>query len=147
MKVRVGTAITAMVLIGLLASGCGGDSDTPSPLELATTPRDGIPFERVVLITRSGYRPAKVEVLAGGKVTWVNVDPLADHTVETFNPFYKKLPNGSDGSFDSHQLSWEEPYTVTFHTPGTFQYTSSYDSGRRGEVTVVERKRPPAQAR
>ncbi len=146
MRIKYGVAIAATVLIGVLAGGCGGDSEAPSPLELATTPHDGLPFEQVVRITRSGYRPAKVRVLAGGKVTWVNVDPAGKHTVETTNPFYKKLPGGADGSFDSHTLSWEEPYTVVFHAPGTFRYTSSFDFSWKGEVTVVERE-PAAHTR
>jgi plastocyanin len=141
MRLKYGVAIAATMLIGALTGGCG-DGEAPSPLELATTPRDGIPFEQVVQITRSGYKPAEVRVLTGGKVTWINLDPVRKHTVETTNPQYKKMPGGKDASFDSHTLSWEEPYTATFLSPGTFLYTSSYDSTWKGEVTVVEREVP-----
>jgi plastocyanin len=141
MKAR---SVVAVLAAALVLGACGDDSGAPeakTPLERATSPRDGVPFEETVTITKSGYRPRVARVLLGGTVTWINLDPKGPHTAQTPEDRYEGLPGGQDTSFDSHTLSWEEPYSVSFHFPGTFDYESSYDSFT-GKVEVVSRNPP-----
>lgn len=133
-------AIVAGIMVAVGAAGCG-DSDGG--------PADGakrIPFKATVVIKKSGYHPREVSVLTGGSVTWINRDPDEPHTAETEPGRYENLPGGEKGSFDTHSLSWGEPYTVVFHKPGTYAYTSSYDFGWKGLVNVIDRAPPPRQA-
>jgi plastocyanin len=127
-------------LAAAIAAGCGGSSADTSE----RTAEAAAPFKQRVIITSTGYRPARTRVLVGGTVTWVNRDPSAAHTAQT-DSSYKHLPSGEDGSFDTHTLSWGEPYTVTFHVPGAYEYTSSLDPSFKGSIEVVDR-RPPSRS-
>lgn len=126
----------ALLVAGTLLGGCVG-TDTAE-----TGDRDQAPFEETVVITKDGYRPTHARVSTGGSVTWINRDPSGPHTAETKPGDYEDMPGGEDASFDTHALSWEEPYTVTFHKPGTYRYGSSYDFAWEGTVTVIDRVPP-----
>lgn len=131
-------AVVAAAVVGAASTGCSND-DSPGA-DRASTPS----FGETVTITGSGYHPSKARVLVGGRVTWINRDPHGVHTAETRPGDYEDLPGGEDQSFDTHILSWGEPYTVTFHKPGTYRYRSSYDQTWSGTVDVIER-RPPSR--
>lgn len=119
--------LTCLALSAAVIAGCGGtgkskDSDKNPP------------FRARVEITKEGYRPRHVKILVGGSVTFVNLDKSSDHTAETGD-----LPDGAsdNNEFDTHTLTWEEPYTVTFHKPEVVEYYSSFDSEMRGTVEAV----------
>lgn len=126
-------AVAALVAI----AGCGDDDSDRAEADRGA----GVPFRERVVITETGYHPADAKVLVGGTVTWVNRDPGKSHTAETDKGF-KVTPSGEDGSFDTHTLTWGEPYTVTFHVPGSYSYSSSLDADFRGTVEVIMREPP-----
>lgn len=129
---RVGTRLTWLALVAVLAvslgAGCGGDDDgaaaddTRASTDAWKTSYRNPPFRVRVEITKDGYKPKNVKVLLGGTVTFINMDETELHTAETV-----QTPEGvsDDNEFDTHSLSWEEPYEVTFHKPGTIKYFDS----------------------
>jgi plastocyanin len=130
----------SLLLLGgaLLSAGCGGDDPRPTH-----DPNPGdVPFKETVTITKDGFKPRTARVLVGGSITWINRDPTGEHTAESLKGQYDKLPGGQDASFDTHTLSWGEPYTVTFHVPGSYEYESSVDEWR-GRIDVVLLEPPP----
>lgn len=123
--------------IALLGCAADGDDDDAGDASASRSL-----FKTTVKISQSRYRPARARVLVGGSVTWVNWDRSAPHTAETLDASYRDMSGGEDQSFDTHTLSWGEPYTVTFHKPGTYTYFCSFDPRMRGEVEVTV-MRPP----
>jgi plastocyanin len=132
-----------MVLALLLGSGlvCGCSAGGSADDDAKNGTRQ-VPFKETVVITKMGFHPRDAEVLTGGSITWVNRDPDAPHTAETKPGRYEHTPGDEDASFDTHTLFWGEPYTVTFHKPGTYSYGSSYDFGWKGTVSVIDRALP-----
>lgn len=134
---RSSAAVVVASLLVLAVSGCSDDSS-----ERDARAHEGVPFKETVVITSSGYHPRRAEILVGGSITWINKDPTEAHTAETPPGRHRHTTNGEKVSFDTHTLSWGEPYTVTFHKPGTYSYESSFDFGMEGVVEVAERKPP-----
>jgi plastocyanin len=136
LSVRAGLICAVLVVV----AGCGGGDDgedagsSTSPSKRYENP----PMHARVEITSKGYKPRHVRILLGGTVTFVNVDRTSPHTAETAN-----LPEGlsDNNEFDTHSLSWEEPYTITFHKPETIDYFDSF-SEMKGTVEAVA-KVPP----
>ena len=126
-------ALTATVMGG----GCGNDDGAR-----AGSGGERAAFRKTVTISDSRYHPAHTQVLIGGSVTWVNQDPVVNHTAETVSPRYRHTTGGERADFDTHALTWKEPYTVTFHKPGTYTYYCSFHSEMKGEVEVVVRTPP-----
>jgi len=132
--VRVTSAVAVSVSAVLAVGGCGEASGDK-------TKRTTVPFRERVVITKTGYHPAHAKVLVGGTVTWVNRDPSRSHTAET-GKGAEVTPSGEDGDFDTHTLTWGEPYSVTFHVPGSYSYGSSLDPDFKGTVDVLVREPP-----
>jgi plastocyanin len=134
-----GVAATLGVLIALAVGACGGggddDGDDGSKASVASGDSVNPPFKARVEITANGYKPRHVRILVGGSVTFVNMDETELHTAET-----KDLPEGAtdNNEFDTHSLTWEEPYTVIFHKPETVKYFDALDSDvKPGTVKAV----------
>jgi plastocyanin len=89
-----------------------------------------------VAITSSGYRPSKVHLPVGGRVTWVNRQAVPQ-SVQTWQSWYTKLP-----SFDLHTLREGQRKSHTFRKPGRYEYFSSYDANRYKGVVIVSREQP-----
>ena len=68
------------------------------------------------------FTPAVVRVKAGGTVTWTNNDS-AVHTA-------------TGTGFDTGSLARGQSATVTFDTPGTFDYRCTPHPAMRGTVIV-----------
>jgi plastocyanin len=134
---RAGTcrrvAAAALATAALLTLGCGDDGSGKSEDGAV----DGVPFETSVDITRDGYEPARTRVLVGGTITFVNRDDLLPHTAQTNSSGARDWIEEAD--FDTHALTHDEPYSVTFHKPGTFDYFCSFHNSMRGVVEVVVR--------
>ncbi len=138
MRGRHGLAGAAVAAV--LVAGCGGDGDEGSAGEKTvanvTGDYENPPMHARVEITEKGYRPKHARILVGGTVTFVNMDPNNPYTAET-----KDLPEGTsdNNEFDTHTLTWEEPYTVTFHKPEKVTYFNSFDSTMTGTVEAVSK--------
>ncbi len=140
-----------MLLLIAAIAGCGGDDDggggkageanTPSS---ASADYENPPFKARVEITKDGYRPKNVRILVGGSVTFVNMDDSRGHTAET-GDLDGEDPGEAltdNNEFDTHTLTWEEPYTVTFHKPEKVLFYDSFNPSTRGTVEAVSKVAP-----
>ncbi len=71
------------------------------------------------------FAPARIQVEAGGAVTWTNTG-VAPHTA-----------TAGDGSFDSKTLESGGTFTQTFATPGTVTYLCQIHPDMRGTIEVI----------
>ena len=112
--------------IGILASGVittiGGKSNPKADVTI------------VLGAANSGnaqpFMPATFPVKVGMSVTWVNKDTVT-HTVTSTS-----VPSGAK-EFDSGSLPYLSKFTVTFTTPGTYQYYCSLHPFMKGEIVVT----------
>jgi plastocyanin len=119
--------LTALVLA---AAGCvsersnatgpssGSCSVSLSPSQFGST---------VVAIDGFAFAPTPVRVRPGGKVTWVNCEPVG-------TPAHTSTADG--GKWSSAPLEPGITYTVTFDVPGTFVYHCEPHPFMTGEVIV-----------
>jgi len=129
-------ALTALVLAAIPGLACSDDDDPAA----GKGPAQPAPFERTVTVAESGYKPKLARVLVGGSITWVNRDKSSPHTAETQSRDTPERPWDEEQDFDTHTLTWGEPYTVTFHKPGAFEYHCSFHSDMKGTVVVLARR-------
>ena len=99
------------LLLLLTLAACGGSDAAGS--SAATT----------VDIKSFKYKPAKVTVKAGTKVTWVNAD-TAGHTA-TFK-----------SGLDTDRLEKGDRKALTFEKPGRYPYVCAFHAFMTGEVVV-----------
>jgi plastocyanin len=103
----------ALVLIGMVLPGCGGSGGSAEPV--ATT--------EVLMPKSYRFDPKTIEVDAGAEVTWRNEDNFT-HTVEIESEDDRKVEPG-------------ESVSLTFSTPGTYEYVCTLHShDMRGTVIV-----------
>jgi plastocyanin len=134
------TVTVGLLLVTLAAlPGCGDARDDTG----ASQPQQTAAERATVDIAASGYEPAKTKILVGGTVTWINQDAKNGHTAQTSRASEPVDPRFESSEFDTHTLTWNEPYSVTFHQPGRFKYYCSFHE-MDGEVEVV-RRTPPSQ--
>ena len=88
----------AVLAATLFAAGCGGGGESSEPV--ATT--------EVTMAKSYRFEPRTIEIAAGQTVTWTNQDNFT-HTVQV------------DGRED-HKVGQDETVSVTFDTPGTYDY-------------------------
>ena len=81
-----------------------------------------------VTIKGFAFAPAALTVDAGTKVTFTNNDS-ATHTVTS------GANRTADKKFDQ-QLSGNAEATISFDTPGTYEYFCNFHSSMKGTVTV-----------
>jgi plastocyanin len=81
------------------------------------------------------FVPAVAKVIIGvnNSVTWINQDPLSQHTVVTTS-----VPNGAP-SVDLI-LATNQTFTVTFKVPGTYPYYCMWHPGWMKGSIIVEPK-------
>jgi plastocyanin len=119
----------------MAATGCGGGSTADSPANVQASPK------ATVVLTDGAYRPARVRVEAGSRVTFVNRS-TSPNTAETdgvgfFEYDRRKLDR--QNRFDLHIFQPGEAESVELDTPGTYRFHSSLDSEMKGVIEVVER--------
>ena len=71
------------------------------------------------------FKPQNIEVTVGTKVTWTNNDTTTHQIVSKGDPF------PGDGTIDVG-----ETYSVTFDTPGTYDYFCGIHNSMTGSIVV-----------
>ena len=101
------------------AAGCGADNRGERAAQATPAPKQD-------LVTIEGYefRPQRLTVQTGARVTWVDKD-AANHTV-TFD----------GGPGDLGNVDPNERVSTKFNSPGTYSYVCTYHPNMRGTVVV-----------
>ena len=110
----------SLMALALIAgvSGCGGGSDASS-----TSSPGGA---KAVSIKNFAYAPADLTVAKGATVKFTNGDST-NHTA-----------TATDASaLDTGTIAPGKSKTVSFETPGTFQYFCSFHPFMKGTITVT----------
>jgi len=76
-------------------------------------------------IAEFAFAPAELTITAGDTVTWTNRDAVV-HTATSVN-----------GAFDSGDLETGASYSLTFTTPGTYDYLCTPHPSMTGRIVVV----------
>jgi plastocyanin len=122
------------LLVGLVAvlalGGCGKDdkgdkgaSPQPSSAE-GSVPLSG---DAPVKIVNFEFKPQKVVVKAGTKVTWTN-DDTTIHDIKDTSPLATPVSN---------DLAKGETFSITYAQPGSFSYICGIHQYMTGTVEVV----------
>ena len=139
-----GAMRAALLLVAaLLAAGCSDDE--PQAVDPSRAPQKNAHFHEVIEVDQSGFKPTHARVLVGGNVTFVNRDP--DHTnyhsAESDGLFKSTASYNEPTAFQTHSLTWNEPYTIPFHKPGTYKYLCTFHSDMTGIIAVLTRTPKP----
>ena len=86
-----------------------------------------------VQIADFAFSPSTITITAGDTVTWTNADPVV-HTATS-----------TSGAFDSGDLEQGESYSLTFTTPGTYDYLCTPHPTMTGRI-VVQAANPSSPA-
>ena len=134
----------AVLLLGPVALlvGCGPSAQEPNPAAPAPTadaghaaphapaPARGADAEPEVpgqvVIDNFTFRPARLVVAAGTRVTWVNRDDLPHTATSSTRP---RL-------FDSGTLDTDEQFAHVFTAPGTYDYFCALHPRMTGQIIV-----------
>jgi plastocyanin len=90
-----------------------------APAEIAAVPNE-------VQIDNFTFRPRRLEVTAGTRVTWVNRDDVPHTATSTARP----------RAFDSRTLDTDERFEHVFTIPGTYDYFCAVHPHMTGQVIV-----------
>jgi plastocyanin len=134
-------AISACLVLGLVAVGCGGDDDgdsgdggsaatteqTATTEKQATGGGDAAGKQVAIEVVDIDYDPQATTVQKGATVKWTNTGKLP-HTVTK--------EDGPGPDFDSGTLQPGDTYEETFTTPGEIAYHCTIHSGQDGALTV-----------
>ena len=129
---------TVMLAIVLLGAGCGNDDDPPK-VDPSRAVQKNAKFHQVIEISKAGFKPANARILVGGSVTFVNRDPDNYHTAASDGLFKVTKAHDEQTAFDTHLLTWNEPFTVTLTHYGTLEYVCTMDSSMKGTIDVFTR--------
>lgn len=111
-------ALTLMVAL-LAAVGCADSGAAPQ----ATDAQAGSGDAEVAMVGMA-FEPDTVTVGVGQSVTWVNQDSVSHNAV------------ADDGSWKTDIFGADGSATVTFDTPGTYQYVCTLHPNMKGTVIV-----------
>lgn len=116
--------VLSAALVVLAACGGGAAPATGAPAAGAGGAADGA-------VTAEGFafKPAALEVKAGGKVTWTNKDG-APHTTTSGKPGAK------DGKWEGQLAGSSGTFTFTFAQAGTYDYFCAIHTSMTGQVVV-----------
>jgi amicyanin len=85
-----------------------------------------------VTITDFAFAPQELTITAGDTVTWTNNDPVI-HTATS-----------TGGAFDSGDIDTGESFSLTFTTPGTYDYLCTPHPIMTGRIVVLAAAGPAA---
>ena len=116
---RLIPALPALLALALLGAGCGGSSKNKSSTSGAASKQSALSIRAFKFI------PADVEVAAGAKVSWVNLD-TASHTATS----------DTAGAFDTGTIDRGKTKTVVLNKPGTYAYHCAFHPFMHGKIVV-----------
>jgi plastocyanin len=138
-----GTTTTVTSTQTLVTSGAGITSVQTVTVTSTPSSKSGLYFNTTLVIIPRGvaankslnFVPATVKVIIGvnNTITWINQDPLSQHTVVTTS-----TPNGSPPV--DLILGTNQTYAITFTVPGTYLYYCMWHPGwMKGTIIVTSR--------
>jgi plastocyanin len=142
-------AALVVTVAALAATGCGGDDDQPEgdsarePSEATeTSPAEAGGGTSVEMNDQLTFAPRKIEVPAGGDVTWRNAGKVA-HTVtadesKAADPSLVSIPAGTR-AWDSGLVNEGQSFSRKFDKPGTYRYICIPHEGAGMVGTVAVR--------
>ena len=145
MKARAGL-IATLAAGALVFAACGGDStpraepnpspstSEPSPTESSFSPvPSSLP---AVAIVDNEYRPAEVNVAAGGTVIWTHQGSAA-HSVTAKDNSFDSSPQCNRDVGLSQCMQPGQTFPRVFNTPGRFEYVCRIHGPLMAGVVVV----------
>lgn len=117
-------------LVAVLAFGaCGTDDKKENGAAAATGPAGGAALsgDAPVEIINFEFKPQKVTVKPGTKVTWTNGD-TATHSVKDTSPLATPV---------SKDMGKGDPFSITYEKAGSYSYICGIHNYMTGTVDVV----------
>jgi plastocyanin len=122
---------TTLASVAFFLAGCSQEpgaaaadkAPAPGP---PITPAESAAVPNQVAIDNFAFRPRRLEVKAGTRVTWVNRDDVPHTATSTARP----------RAFDSRTLDTDERFEHVFTTPGTYDYFCAVHPHMTGQVIV-----------
>jgi plastocyanin len=128
---RSAIVLACLAPLALTTPGCG-DDDAGAV--------DAKPLPKVTIVMKDGaYRPGKVRVEAGTRITWVNAGKRPA-TAETPGAGFYEVDRQElirRGLFDTHTLQPGEAESLVLEWPGEYRYGNSFNTKMWGVVEVV----------
>lgn len=129
---RPGALLGVPALIAVLALGaCGSDDkqDSGSAKTEATSSAGGAALsgDAPVEIVGFEFKPQKITLKPGTKVTWTNGD-TAIHSVKDTSPLATPV---------SKDMAKGDPFSITYEKPGSYSYICGIHNYMTGTVDVV----------
>ena len=121
LRLAIPTAIAAATFVA-----CASTANPPASSAPASSA--AVAETKTVNIKGFAFSPATLTVTKGTKVTFSNQDS-ATHTITS------GANRTKDGKFDQ-QVTGSNETTITFDTPGTFEYFCTIHSSMKGTITV-----------
>ena len=115
---------TAAVVAAVALVGCGGGGGGKDDKEAKSPPPGG---EGRVRIANFEFKPQKVVVKPGTKVTWVN-DDSSLHDIKDTSPLATPV---------SPSMSKGDTFSITYGQPGSYPYVCGIHPYMIGSVEVV----------
>jgi plastocyanin len=123
-------ALPALAALALLLAGCASSSRAPAMMAAApaapAAPAAAHHGHVTVAITNFAFKPAKLTVAAGTRVTFVNHDATA-HTA-----------TADHGGFGTGTIDPRHGDTVRLTRPGTYPYHCLFHAFMTGTITVTK---------
>jgi plastocyanin len=127
---RLGALLGVPVMVaGLALGGCGKDDKKANGAATATSPPGGTALsgDAPVEISNFEFKPQKVSVKPGTKVTWTNGDG-AIHAIKDTSPLATPA---------SKELGKGDTFSITYAMPGSYSYICGIHNYMTGTVDVV----------
>ena len=117
-------AAIVLALLGAALGGCQNSAAQPGDDAAAVAAQSASAAPPTVSIENFTFQPMTLEVGAGTKVKWVNVDDVP-HTVRSI-----------DDLFRSTTLDTDDVYERVFSEPGTYEYYCGVHRHMSGTIVV-----------
>ena len=117
--------IAAVVAVAL--AGCGGGGDKEDKEAKSQSGKGSQSGDGAVKIANFEFKPMKVVVKPGTKVTWTN-DDSSIHDIKDTSPLATPV---------SASLSKGDTFSITYGQPGTYSYECGIHPYMTGSVEVV----------
>jgi plastocyanin len=127
---RLGARLGVPVLVaGLALGGCGKDDKKANGVSTATSSPGGaaLSSDAAVQINNFEFKPQKVSVKSGTKVTWTNGDG-AIHSIKDMSSLATPV---------SKELGKGDTFSITYAMPGSYSYICGIHNYMTGTVDVV----------